>query len=62
MTVAELEPAVIAWNRSYFKELNGNALADPRVTVLAQPFEEIIGCRKRGHIQGSADTGAAPGT
>ena len=25
VTVAEIEPAVIAWNRTYFKELNGNA-------------------------------------
>ena len=61
VTVAELEPAVIAWNRSYFKELNGNALADPRVTVLAQPFEEIIGAANAGtSAGGSAETGGGP--
>jgi len=31
--VAELEPAVIRWNRNFFGELNGDALSDPRVDL-----------------------------
>lgn len=31
--VAELFPEVIHWNRTYLKEINGVALADPRVQV-----------------------------
>ena len=42
VTVAEIEPSVIEWNRTYFAELNGNALADPRVTVFNEPFERLL--------------------
>ncbi|MEW5786054.1 MAG: spermine/spermidine synthase [Bacillota bacterium] len=42
VTVVEIEPAVIAWNRAYFRELNGDALADPRVTVINAPFEDLL--------------------
>lgn len=33
VVVAELVPAVVAWNRGPLGELNGQALADPRVVV-----------------------------
>lgn len=42
VTVAEIEPAVIAWNRSILAPVNGRALKDPRVTVLNEPFEEVL--------------------
>ena len=42
VVVAEIEPAVIAWNRSYLEEVNGRALQDPRVTVVNQPFELLL--------------------
>jgi spermidine synthase len=32
--VAELVPAVVEWNRTHAAALNGNAIADPRVTVI----------------------------
>jgi spermidine synthase len=33
VTVAELVPAVVKWNRTHLAELAGNPLEDPRVTV-----------------------------
>ncbi|MCP4165344.1 MAG: spermine/spermidine synthase [Chloroflexi bacterium] len=34
--VVEISPYIIEWNRSHFAVLNGNALADPRVTIIHQ--------------------------
>ncbi len=33
VTVVELLPAVVEWNRTHLAKLNGDCLADPRVTV-----------------------------
>src|SRR5512133_4109282 len=41
--VAELVAAVVAWNRDQMMELNGAALADPRVTVRESDVAKIIG-------------------
>ena len=35
VTVVEIEPAVIAWNRGPLASVSGGALADPRVEVIA---------------------------
>jgi spermidine synthase len=42
VTVAEIAPAVIQWNRELLGELNGRALADPRVVVFAGDVCELI--------------------
>jgi spermidine synthase len=40
--VSELFPQIVAWNRTFLAGLNGSALADKRVTVLAQDVRGII--------------------
>jgi spermidine synthase len=47
--VAELVPAVVAWNRDEMTELNGAALADPRVTVRESDVAKIIGGAKSAY-------------
>ncbi len=42
--VAELLPAVVAWNREFLQPLNGKLLADPRVEVFTG---DVIDCIKR---------------
>ncbi len=40
--VAELVPAVVQWNRTHAAALNGNAVADPRVTVIEGDVARVI--------------------
>lgn len=40
--VAELVPEVVAWNRGAMAEVNGAALADPRVTVRESDVASVI--------------------
>jgi spermidine synthase len=40
--VVEIEPEVVRWNRSILAELNGAALADPRVTVEVGDVREAL--------------------
>ena len=40
--VAELLDDVVGWNKSYFAELNGDAVEDPRVTVLCADVVDLI--------------------
>lgn len=42
VTLVEIEPAVIRWNNSYLKHINGNVLGDSRVTVLNETFEAVV--------------------
>lgn len=42
VVVAEIEPAVIRWNRDYFAELNGQALADSRVEIFEGDFRHLL--------------------
>jgi spermidine synthase len=42
ITVSELVPAVVAWNRKYFGHLAGMPLQDPRVCVEEKDVAEII--------------------
>ncbi len=42
VTVAELVPAVVAWNRGPLAPLAGHALADPRVTVVEGDVGRLI--------------------
>ncbi len=42
VVVAELEGAVIRWNRSYLRDFNGGALFDERVTVRERDVMEVI--------------------
>ncbi len=40
--VVEISPYIIEWNRSHFAALNGNALADPRVTIIQQDLYSFL--------------------
>jgi len=40
--VAELEPAVIRWNLEYLKEVNSNALEDPRTMLVTGDFRRVL--------------------
>ncbi len=42
VVVAEIEPAVISWNRSYLKETNNGAINDPRVEAVNIDFTGLI--------------------
>lgn len=44
--VAELLPAVVEWNRTYLRDLNGSCLDDPRVTVRVESVRQTIACAK----------------
>lgn len=43
VTVAELLPAVVAWNRGELGPLAGHPLDDPRVEVLVEDVRQVIG-------------------
>jgi len=45
LTVAELVPQVVAWNRGPLAELAGNPLSDPRVTVCEGDVARMIKAR-----------------
>lgn len=47
VVAAELEQAVIRWNRTYLKEFNGHALFDGRVTVWEGDVLEVIEKHRR---------------
>lgn len=40
--VVEIEPVVIRWNRTFFKETNGNALDDSRTILVEKDFREVL--------------------
>lgn len=40
--VAELFPEIVDWNRTYMKDLNGDALDDPRVEAIVDDVRAII--------------------
>lgn len=42
VTVAEIEPAVIRWNRGVLREVNGSALEDKRVVIDNRDFREVL--------------------
>jgi spermidine synthase len=42
ITVAELVPAVVAWNRTLLARLSGDAVSDPRVTVAERDVADLI--------------------
>lgn len=48
ITVAELLPAVVEWNRTHLAALNGGCLADPRVTVVAGSVRDHLAEAPRG--------------
>jgi spermidine synthase len=43
VTVVEIEPAVIEWNRTYLASHSRNALADPRVEVVCEDLVAWLG-------------------
>lgn len=49
VVVAELVPAVVAWNRNEMAELNGAALQDPRVTVIESNVLDVIRAEKNAY-------------
>ncbi len=44
ITVLELLPAVVEWNRTHLAKLNGDCLSDPRVTVKTDNVRTHIAC------------------
>lgn len=46
LTVAELMPAVVAWNRGPLAHLAGNPLADPRVSVQVGDVAGLLRCTR----------------
>lgn len=42
VVVAEIEGAVIAWNKQHLRAFNGGALDDPRVVLLHRDFLEVL--------------------
>ena len=49
VVVAELVPAVVAWNRSFLAELAGHPLQDPRVTVREADVALILREERRAY-------------
>ena len=43
IVVAEVEPAIIDWHRSYLSELPAHALRDPRVTMVEGDVAAVVG-------------------
>jgi spermidine synthase len=43
ITVVEIEPAVIAWNRTYLAACSGGAMEDPRVEVVCADLADWLG-------------------
>lgn len=48
VVVAEVVPAVVAWNRGPLAHLAGNPLSDPRVTVREQDVKRVLKSDKLG--------------
>lgn len=42
VTVVEIEPKVVEWNRRYLAEYNGRALADPRVELVLADMTDLL--------------------
>lgn len=42
VTVIEISPHIIDWNRSYFSSLNGQALSDPRVKLIQDDIYALL--------------------
>ena len=40
--IVEIEPAIIRWNRKYFKEINGEALDDRRSELIEGDFYRVL--------------------
>lgn len=57
--VAELLPEVVAWNRTFLRELNGACLDDPRVTVRVGDVGATLGRAKWDVIALDVDNGPA---
>jgi spermidine synthase len=47
VTVAELVPAVVEWNRTHVRALAGNPLADPRANVVVEDVFDAIARAQR---------------
>jgi len=48
VTVVEIEPKVVEWNRTYLAPLNGYALTDPRTELVVADFAEFLARRDGG--------------
>lgn len=59
VTVAEISPAVVGWNRKILAELAGFPLEDPRVTVDVEDVAVVIAKRRWDAILLDVDNGPA---
>lgn len=61
LQVAEIEPAVIRWNKSYFNQYNGNVLNDERVQIFeGDVIQKIRDDEKYDAIILDIDNGPSP--
>ncbi|HWG85774.1 MAG TPA: hypothetical protein VNT60_09860, partial [Deinococcales bacterium] len=61
VTVAELVPAVIEWNRGELGACAGHPLRDPRVQAVAADVRELIGAARRSYDAILLDVDNGPG-
>jgi spermidine synthase len=61
VVVAEIGAKVVAWNRSYFADGNGDALDDPRVTVRVADVLEVVASSPDGFDLVLLDVDNGPG-
>lgn len=54
ITVAELEPAVVDWNRELLAELNGDVLASPRLRCVVGDVRRLLATTAPGSYAGIA--------
>lgn len=47
VVVAEIFPIVVEWNRTFLDDLSGEAMDDPRVTIVEQDVRHLVGQRHR---------------
>lgn len=50
VVVAEILPAVVAWNREFLREVNGALLDDPRVAIHEGDVFDVMANAKRGGL------------
>ncbi|HTL47774.1 MAG TPA: spermidine synthase [Verrucomicrobiae bacterium] len=62
VTVAELVPAVVKWNRGVLSELAGHALKDKRVSVVVEDVSKLIRDGKNGYHAIILDIDNGPGS
>jgi spermidine synthase len=61
VTLVEIEPAVVAWNRSHLAAVSGGALADPRVELVGADLVDWLARTERAFDAICLDVDNGPG-